>query len=115
MELEKRFHWLLPGGSWRPPNCKPPKRVAVIVPFRCRGEHLLLFLQHMHPFLKKQTLDYTIFIVEQDGDGPFNRAMLMNIGELDMQTFVVGNCVPLLWNNNNVTLPLDPKKTVTKI
>nr|CAH7723453.1 unnamed protein product [Callosobruchus chinensis] len=80
LELERRFSWLLPGGSWRPPNCRPPKRVAIIVPFRCRGEHLLLFLQHMHPFFKRQMLDYTIFIVEQDGDGPFNRAMLMNIG-----------------------------------
>ncbi|XP_044253654.1 beta-1,4-galactosyltransferase 4 isoform X2 [Tribolium madens] len=79
-ELETRFSWLKPGGHWAPETCKVPKSVAVIIPFRCRGEHLLLFLQHMHPFLKRQQLDYTIYIVEQDGDGPFNRAMLMNIG-----------------------------------
>jgi beta-1,4-galactosyltransferase 1 len=79
-ELEKRFAWLKPGGHGVPDNCRVLKSVALIVPFRCRGEHLLLFLQHMHPFLRRQQLDYTIFIVEQDGDGPFNRAMLMNVG-----------------------------------
>ncbi|CAG9857087.1 unnamed protein product [Phyllotreta striolata] len=79
-ELETRFDWLRPGGRWSPENCRAPKRVALVVPFRCRGEHLLLFLQHMHPFLKRQQLDYRIFVVEQDGDGTFNRAMLMNVG-----------------------------------
>ena len=80
LELEKRFSWLKIGGHWAPETCRVPKSVALIIPFRCRGEHLLLFLQHMHPFLKRQQLDYTIYIVEQDGDGPFNRAMLMNVG-----------------------------------
>ncbi|KAF2905622.1 hypothetical protein ILUMI_00560 [Ignelater luminosus] len=80
LDLENRFTWLKPGGHWYPETCKVIKKVAIIVPFRCRGEHLLIFLQHMHPLLKKQQLDYTIFVVEQDGSGPFNRAMLMNIG-----------------------------------
>lgn len=80
LDLEKRFAWLKPGGHWYPETCKVLKKVAIIVPFRCRGEHLLIFLQHMHPLLKKQQLDYTIFIIEQEGNGPFNRAMLMNIG-----------------------------------
>lgn len=79
-DLEKRFPWLKPGGHWSPENCKVDRKVAIIIPFRCRGEHLLIFLQHMHPFLKKQQLDYTVFIVEQEGSGPFNRAMLMNVG-----------------------------------
>ncbi|KAG5872935.1 hypothetical protein JTB14_005956 [Gonioctena quinquepunctata] len=80
VELERRFPWLKPGGHWQPETCHVLKRVAIIIPFRCRSEHLLIFLQHMHPFLKRQQLDYTIFVVEQDGDGVFNRAMLMNIG-----------------------------------
>lgn len=79
-ELELRFSWLKPGGHWSPDFCKAQKKVAIIVPFRCRGEHLLLFMQHMHPFLKRQQIDYRMFVVEQDGDGAFNRAMLMNIG-----------------------------------
>ncbi|CAG9813386.1 unnamed protein product, partial [Phaedon cochleariae] len=79
-QLEGRFAWLRPGGHWLPGHCRVLKRVAVVIPYRCRGEHLLVFLQHMHPFLRRQQLDYTVFVVEQDGDGPFNRAMLMNIG-----------------------------------
>nr|XP_023026982.1 beta-1,4-N-acetylgalactosaminyltransferase bre-4 [Leptinotarsa decemlineata] len=79
-ELEKRFSWLKPGGHWQPESCRVLKRVAIVIPFRCRSEHLLVFLRHMHPFLKRQQLDYTIFIIEQHGDGVFNRAMLMNIG-----------------------------------
>lgn len=73
LELEKRFTWLQPGGHWAPPRCRVEKKVAIVVPYRGRGEHLLLFLQHIHPFLRRQQLDYTIFLVEQDGNGPFNR------------------------------------------
>lgn len=80
LELEKRFTWLQPGGHWAPPRCRVDKKVAIVVPYRGRGEHLLLFLQHIHPFLRRQQLDYTIFLVEQDGNGPFNRATLMNVG-----------------------------------
>lgn len=80
LELEARFNWLKPGGHGAPDNCFVRKRVAIVIPFRCRSEHLLLFLQHMHPFLHRQQLDYTIYVIEQEGDGPFNRAMLMNIG-----------------------------------
>lgn len=79
-QLENRFSWLKPGGHYSPPNCQPKHKVAIIVPYRARAEHLLLFLQHMHPFLRKQEIDYTIFIIEQKGEGPFNRAMLMNVG-----------------------------------
>lgn len=80
LELEARFSWLEPGGHGHPVTCRALKKVAIVVPFRCRAEHLLLFLQHMHPFLRRQQIDYAIFVVEQDGRGPFNRAALMNVG-----------------------------------
>ena len=48
--------------------------------FRNRAEHLELFLFHMHPVLQRQQLDYQIFVIEQAGEGAFNRAILMNIG-----------------------------------
>lgn len=80
-ELTDRFSsWLQPGGRWRPTWCRVAKKVAVVIPFRDREEHLLLFLQHIHPILRRQLLDYTVFIVSQHGDGAFNRAMLLNIG-----------------------------------
>ena len=39
--------------------------VAIVVPYRDRPQHLPVFLHHMHFFLQRQELDYTIFIVEQ--------------------------------------------------
>ena len=50
--------------------------------FQCRDreEHLRTFLFHMHSYLPRQQLDYGIFVVEQHGTEPFNRAMLMNVG-----------------------------------
>ena len=56
---------LLPGGTWRPRNCTARHRVAIIVPFRDREMHLKVWLQHMHPVLQKQQIDYTVFVVEQ--------------------------------------------------
>ena len=32
----------------------------------------------MHPFLQRQELGYTIFVVEQTGDQLFNKGILMN-------------------------------------
>lgn len=92
LELEQRFSWLKPGGHWHPETCRVLKKVAIIIPFRCRGEHLLIFLQHMHPLLRRQQIDYTIFVVEQEGTGAFNRAMLMNIGYKEALNFDNFDC-----------------------
>ena len=53
------------GGSWRPRNCTSRHRIAVVVPYRDRDRHLRVFLRYMHPFLQRQLLDYTIYVVEQ--------------------------------------------------
>jgi hypothetical protein len=71
---------LLAGGRFKPKECKARFRVAVIVPFRDRAKHLPILLKNLHPFLMKQQIDYGIFIVEQNNNGPFNRAKLMNVG-----------------------------------
>lgn len=92
MQLEKDCSWLEMGGHWKPNDCKVTNKVALVIPFRCRGEHLLLFLQHIHPFLKRQLLDYRIFVVEQDGNDTFNRAMLMNVGFVEAMKFENYDC-----------------------
>lgn len=56
---------LAPGGLWAPGDCIPRQRVAVIIPFRDREEHLRALLYVLHPLLQRQMLDYTIFVVEQ--------------------------------------------------
>lgn len=71
---------LAPGGLWAPSDCIPRQRVALIIPFRDREEHLQALLYVLHPFLQRQMLDYTIFVVEQAEPEVFNKAMLMNAG-----------------------------------
>jgi len=64
-ELELRQTELSPGGSWAPRSCQPRHRVAVIIPFRDREEHLRTLLNILHPMLQHQMLHYTIFVIEQ--------------------------------------------------
>ena len=71
------------GGRWKPSGCIGRDKVAIVIPFRNREKHLLLFAKHMHPFLQRQKLEYAIYVVDQQGNTPFNRAMLMNIGFLE--------------------------------
>lgn len=53
-------------------------KLAIIVPYRDRQEHLDVFVPHMHEFLKDKGVDYTIFIAEQSDDRPFNYGKLCN-------------------------------------
>lgn len=52
-------------GLWGPTDCKPDEKLAIIVPYRNRDEHLRLFIKHMHEFLRRQQLMYTIFVINQ--------------------------------------------------
>jgi len=53
-------------------------KLAIIVPYRDRQDHLDVFVPHMHEFLKDKGIDYTIFIAEQTDDRPFNYGKLCN-------------------------------------
>lgn len=53
-------------------------KLAIIVPYRDREEHLNVFVPHMMEFLKDKGIDYTIFIIEQSDDRPFNYGKLCN-------------------------------------
>ena len=55
------------------------------MPYRDRESNLKLFLQHIHPFLMRQQLDYGIFLIEPVGDIKFNRGLLMNIGYVEVK------------------------------
>mgnify|MGYP003153103524 FL=1 len=58
---------------------KNPK-LAIIVPYRNREEHLARFVPHMEEFLSDKDIEYKIFVIEQDNDKPFNRGWLLNVG-----------------------------------
>ncbi|XP_078264751.1 beta-1,4-galactosyltransferase 4-like [Rhinoraja longicauda] len=70
-------------GMFAPQECHSLQRVAILIPFRNREKHLLYLLEHLHPFLQRQLVDYGIFIINQAGNGVFNRAKLLNVGFLE--------------------------------
>ena len=80
LEVEEENTNLQPGGESSPEACKANFNVAIIVPYRNRSEQLVVFLRHLHPFLRKQELHYRIYIVNQADKNKFNRAMLFNVG-----------------------------------
>uniref|UniRef100_A0A480NEU1 Beta-1,4-galactosyltransferase n=1 Tax=Sus scrofa TaxID=9823 RepID=A0A480NEU1_PIG len=68
------------GGHWKPSDCVPRWKVAILIPFRNRHEHLPVLLRHLIPMLQRQRLQFAFYVVEQVGTQPFNRAMLFNVG-----------------------------------
>jgi len=56
------------------------KRLAILVPYRDRAEHLTTFINVMHSFLNNIGVNYQIIVIEQIGGRAFNRGMLFNAG-----------------------------------
>lgn len=114
--MEETYQFLDYGGRFKPKECMARHRVAIIVPYRDREEHLRTFLNHMHSFLPRQQIDYGIFIVEQDGGEAFNRAMLLNVGaaealkSYDFQCFIFHDVDLLPEDDRNLyTCPVQPR------
>ncbi|XP_037915802.1 beta-1,4-N-acetylgalactosaminyltransferase bre-4 isoform X2 [Hermetia illucens] len=109
--IEQRYqNILLPGGWYRPKECRARDRVAIIVPFRDRYAHLPIFLKNLHPFLMKQQIEYGIFIVEQTNGKLFNRAALMNVGFLEASKLFAWDC--FVFHDVDL-LPLDDRNLYT--
>ena len=111
------FPQLEPGGRWHPSECEARHKVAIIVPYRDREPHLRAFLLNIHKFLQKQQIEYGIYIVEQSGNQPFNRAMLMNVGAMeavkqhsDYQCYIFHDVDLLPEDDRNLyTCPIQPR------
>ncbi|XP_051513614.1 beta-1,4-galactosyltransferase 1-like [Myxocyprinus asiaticus] len=99
---------LQPGGRFKPEECIAQQKVAMIIPFRNRDEHLKFWLYYMHPILQRQQLDYGVYVIVQDGDELFNRAKLLNIGyvetlkEYDYQCFVFSDVDLIPMDDRNI-------------
>uniref|UniRef100_A0A8C6WIL9 DP-Gal:betaGlcNAc beta 1,4- galactosyltransferase, polypeptide 1, like n=1 Tax=Neogobius melanostomus TaxID=47308 RepID=A0A8C6WIL9_9GOBI len=61
------------GGRFRPPDCVALQKVAIIIPFRNRDEHLKYWLYYLHPILQRQQLDYGIYVINQVRTPPSSR------------------------------------------
>ncbi|XP_067674893.1 beta-1,4-N-acetylgalactosaminyltransferase bre-4-like isoform X2 [Haliotis asinina] len=66
------------GGKWKPSSCYARYRVAIIIPYRDRLHHLVVLLAHLLPILRRQQLDFRVFVVEQFGNATFNKGRIMN-------------------------------------
>ena len=94
------------GGLYSNTDCSNDK-TAIIISFRNREAHLLQFLNHMIPILKRQKRTFKIFLIEPQPDEKFGKGTLYNIGyklALKTDTF---NCfifhdVDLLLENDNL-------------
>ncbi|KAK1204562.1 B4GT4 galactosyltransferase, partial [Pygoscelis papua] len=70
-------------GRYHPTECSALQHVAILIPHRNREKHLLYLLEHLHPFLQRQQLDYGIYVIHQAGSTKFNRAKLLDVGYLE--------------------------------
>lgn len=93
VSIEAKFHNVLqPGGCHTPCECNPEKRVAIVIPYRDRANHLSIFLKNIHALLIKQQTAYGIFVIEQTQNDLFNRAALMNVGFLEANKLSNWDC-----------------------
>ncbi len=60
------------------------RRLAIVVPYRNRAQHLAHFIPHILTYFERDKLDrhipISIHIIEQSGSAPFNRGKLLNCG-----------------------------------
>ncbi|XP_025708601.1 beta-1,4-galactosyltransferase 1 [Callorhinus ursinus] len=105
--VEKQNPEVKVGGRYAPKNCISPHKVAIIIPFRNRQEHLKYWLFYLHPILQRQQLDYGIYVINQAGETMFNRAKLLNIGfqealkDYDYNCFVFSDVDLIPMNDHN--------------
>lgn len=84
---------LLPGGKWEPTDCEAWQRVAIIVPYRDRRQHLRILLNRLHPMLRQQKIAYQIFVVEQAGNEAFNKGRLLNVAFIEAMKLDNFDCI----------------------
>ncbi|XP_057707064.1 beta-1,4-galactosyltransferase 1 [Corythoichthys intestinalis] len=97
-----------PGGRYKPSDCEALQKVALIIPFRNREQHLKYWLYYLHPILQRQQLDYGVYVINQDGDETFNRAKLLNVGyaealkDYDYECFVFSDVDLIPMDDRNI-------------
>ncbi|XP_075745827.1 beta-1,4-N-acetylgalactosaminyltransferase bre-4-like isoform X2 [Rhipicephalus microplus] len=113
---EKEFPDVMPGGHFQPKECTSRHRVAILVPYRNRTEHLRIFTYNIHRVLSRQQIDYGVFIIEQGDNAGFNRAKLFNVGYVeatalyDYQCFIFHDIDMIPIDDRNVyTCPEKPR------
>lgn len=90
--LESMFPESHAGGRFQPNGCRSKHRIAIIIPFRDREIHLKIYLSNVIPKLRRQKVDFTIYVVEQAPGSHFNRGMMRNIGFAEARKIADYDC-----------------------
>ena len=90
--IAKNNPGLRKGGLYSPPDCIARNRLAIVIPYRNRTDQLRTLLHNLHPVLRRQQLEYGIYVIEQALPGIFNKAMCMNIGYIEVTKRHDYNC-----------------------
>lgn len=92
------------GGKYIPNDCLAQSKIAIIVPYRNLKtdlDVLDVFLRYMHPFLQRQQLDYSIFVVEQAGKLHVRIASLLIAGPIAYIIFITVRSLTILSHNRH--------------
>lgn len=93
-QFMNHFHRdLISGGEFVPIECIALQKVAIIIPYKDREEHLRFLLNHLHSILKYQQIHYKIFVVEQSSPKIFNKGSIMNAAFLEINKFDKFDCI----------------------
>lgn len=70
------------GGYYKPAECIARSRVAILIP--CRGDvyerHAGILMKNLHRMLRRQQLEYQIFVIFQTPGFRLNKGALLNAG-----------------------------------
>jgi predicted glycosyltransferase involved in capsule biosynthesis len=94
------------------------EKLSVVVPYRDREQHLKEFIPHMERVLQNDDIQYSIIIVEQADDKPFNRAKLLNIGFKESDTdsnYFAFHDVDMLPLDSDYTYPDGPTHLASEV
>ncbi|XP_045216733.2 beta-1,4-galactosyltransferase 2-like isoform X2 [Mercenaria mercenaria] len=80
------------GGKYKPQDCDPRERTAIIIPYRDREKNLMVLLRHLHTVLQRQKIEYGIFVIEMAYPTQFNRGLLANVGYLTASSIAPYTC-----------------------
>ncbi|BES87522.1 Galactosyl_T_2 [Nesidiocoris tenuis] len=101
-------------GIWSPTTCTSLHSVALVIPYRGRINQLTLLLEYLPTVLKRQQINYSIFVVEQEGNDSFNKGIIMNAGFLTaLQTPAHGVTYHCLIFHDVDLLPEDDRNMYT--
>lgn len=101
-----------------PFSCEDGRRLTLIIAYRNRAEHLARLLPPLRQCLEQQQVQARILVVEQAGQGLFNRGKLMNVGahfSWDDSDYFCFHDVDMIPEQADYRCPSQPLRLVTRL